>query len=125
MPRSTAVVPVVLDNRVQHLGKLYIHNIRAAQRLPLGTSDHVYSNHYTSVCRGHLKLEVYFFWFLFCFYCSSPDYPKANMCPSQSFVEEDVLAAKLHWLRHRANGLFRRRPDPDELRGRPRYRDWE
>lgn len=43
----------------------------------------------------------------------------------QSFVEEDVLAAKLHWLRNRANGLFRRRPDPAELRGRPRYRDWE
>lgn len=45
--------------------------------------------------------------------------------PPQSFVEEDVFIAKLHWLRHRANGLFRRRPDPDELRGRPRYRDWE
>ncbi|POS80238.1 hypothetical protein DHEL01_v201363 [Diaporthe helianthi] len=87
MPRSAAVVPVVLDNRVQHLGKLYTDNLRAAHRLPLGTSDHVYSNRYTS-----------------------------------SFVEEDVLAAKLHWLRHRANGLFRRRPDPDELRGRPRYR---
>ena len=50
---------------------------------------------------------------------------ESNLCVSQSFVEEDVLAAKLHWLRHRANGLFRRRPDPDELRGRPRYRDWE
>lgn len=52
---------------------------------------------------------------------------RANMYMSslQSFVEEDVLAAKLHWLRHRANGLFRRRPDPDELRGRPRHRDWE
>ncbi|KAL1870212.1 hypothetical protein Daus18300_005277 [Diaporthe australafricana] len=88
MPSS--VVPVVLDKRVQHLGKLYAYNLRAANRLPLGKSDAMYSNHYTS-----------------------------------SFVEEDVFIAKLHWLRHRANGLFRRRPDPDELRGRPRYRDWE
>jgi hypothetical protein len=51
MARSTAVVPVVLDNRVQHLGKLYVNNLRAAHRMPpLGTSDTVYSNHYTSVC---------------------------------------------------------------------------
>ncbi|KKY34793.1 hypothetical protein UCDDA912_g05222 [Diaporthe ampelina] len=88
MPRS--VVPVVLDNRVQHLGRLYVNNLRAAHRLPLSTSDAIYTNHYTS-----------------------------------SFVEEDVLAAKLHRLRSRANGLFRRRPGPDELRGRPRHRDWE
>lgn len=60
MPRSTAVVPVVLDNRVQHLGKLYIHNIRAAQRLPLGTSDHVYSNHYTSVCHSPNSSPFFF-----------------------------------------------------------------
>lgn len=44
---------------------------------------------------------------------------------AKAFVEEDVFVAKLHWLRHRANGLFRRRPDPDDFRGRPRYRDWE
>lgn len=53
MPRS--VVPVVVDNRVmdsrvQHLGKLYVNNIRAAHRMPLGKSESVYSNHYTSVC---------------------------------------------------------------------------
>lgn len=53
MPRS--VVPVVMDNRVmdnrvQHLGKLYVNNIRAAHRMPLGTSESIYSNHYTSVC---------------------------------------------------------------------------
>lgn len=48
MPRS--VVPVVLDNRVQHLGRMYVNNIRAAHRLPLGTSDAMFPNRYTSVC---------------------------------------------------------------------------
>ncbi|KAJ0118740.1 hypothetical protein N8I77_001472 [Diaporthe amygdali] len=90
MPHSRSVVPVALDNRMQHFGRLYVNNIRAAHRPPLGTSEAIYSNHYTS-----------------------------------AFVEEDVFVAKLHWLRHRANGLFRRRPDPDDFRGRPRYRDWE
>lgn len=49
MPRSVAA-PVALDNRVQHLGRLYVNNFRAAHRLPPGTSDTIYSNHYTSVC---------------------------------------------------------------------------
>lgn len=48
MPRS--VVPVVLDNRVQHLGRMYVNNLRAAHRLPLGTSDSIFPNRYTSVC---------------------------------------------------------------------------
>lgn len=48
MPRS--VVPVVLDNRVQHLGRMYVNNIRAAHRIAPGTSDAIYSNQYTSVC---------------------------------------------------------------------------
>lgn len=48
MPRS--VVPVVLDNRVQHLGRTYVNSIRAAHRLPLSTSESIFPNHYTSVC---------------------------------------------------------------------------
>lgn len=47
MPRS--VVPVVLDNRVQHLGRMYVNNLRAAHRLPLSKSDSMFPNHYTSV----------------------------------------------------------------------------
>lgn len=51
MPRSVVTVPVVLDNRVQHLGKLYVNSIRSAHKLPAaGTSTTMYSNHYTSVC---------------------------------------------------------------------------
>lgn len=54
MPRS--VVPVVLDNRVQHLGRMYVNNIRAAHRLPLGTSDAMFPNRYTSVCTTSFHL---------------------------------------------------------------------
>lgn len=55
MPRS--VVPVVLDNRVQHLGRMYVNNIRAAHRLPLGTSDAMFPNRYTSVCTTSFRLK--------------------------------------------------------------------
>lgn len=48
MPRS--VVPVVLDNRVQHLGRMYVNNLRAAHRLPLSKSDSMFPDRYTSVC---------------------------------------------------------------------------
>lgn len=130
MPRSVA--PVALDNRVQHLGRLYVNNFRAAHRLPPGTSDTIYSNHYTSVCvrtasnptacphgqpaqAGKIRAGK-----------ARAGRPLENGLTRfpQSFAEEDILAAGLHRLRSRANGLFRRRPDPDELRGRPRYRDW-
>lgn len=44
-----------MDKRVQHLGRLYAYNLRAANRLPLGKSDAMYSNHYTSVCASPTK----------------------------------------------------------------------
>lgn len=38
-----------------------------------------------------------------------------------------MLVAKIHHLRHKTLCLFRKitGPDPEEMRGRPRYRDWE
>ncbi|KUI54455.1 hypothetical protein VP1G_10665 [Cytospora mali] len=44
---------------------------------------------------------------------------------TSSIVEKDVFVSRLSRFRYRARGLFRRGPDPDEMRGRRRFRDWE